>query len=106
MNRNGRRNLTKRLYIAQNGICHLCKKHIDNIRRASLDHIVPKSKGGKATIANLLLAHSICNGIRGNDEIKEPEYYLKKIAEGYKLLIPLRNPIVTKEINDYHNYTY
>lgn len=55
------------------GLCQLCFRPIDfslagtNHRMApSVDHIIPKSKGGKGTRDNLRLAHACCNGKRGN----------------------------------------
>ena len=35
---------------------------------ASVDHVLPKNKGGKKELSNLRLAHRICNSLRGNDE--------------------------------------
>jgi 5-methylcytosine-specific restriction endonuclease McrA len=52
--------------------CGICHEPVDpeatwpDKRCASLDHIVPLSKGGPHTMANLRLAHFDCNAIRGN----------------------------------------
>jgi len=35
-------------------------------RRATMDHIIPRSKGGPDTPENLQLAHATCNKIKGN----------------------------------------
>ena len=35
-------------------------------QRATLDHIVPRSKGGADTLENLQLAHAHCNKVKGN----------------------------------------
>jgi 5-methylcytosine-specific restriction endonuclease McrA len=35
-------------------------------QRATFDHIIPRSKGGKDTVENLQLAHARCNKIKGN----------------------------------------
>lgn len=37
----------------------------------SLEHVVPRSRGGSNALTNLLLAHRICNETRGNDELPE-----------------------------------
>ena len=47
-------------------ICQLCLKPVDPLTtdsrwRASLDHVMPMSKGGAHTYANLQLAHVSCN---------------------------------------------
>lgn len=51
--------------------CWICKKPMDftpipggKAESASLDHIVPRSKGGSGRFANLLLAHKECNAKR------------------------------------------
>jgi len=43
--------------------CELCKKPLSKI---SIDHIIPKSKGGGEELKNLRLTHSHCNSLRGN----------------------------------------
>jgi len=35
-------------------------------QRATLDHIIPRSKGGSDAAENLQLAHARCNKIKGN----------------------------------------
>lgn len=53
-------------------ICQICNKKVDknveypNLKVASLDHIIPVSKGGSSDISNLRLTHYICNISRGN----------------------------------------
>ncbi len=44
-----------------NDICQLCGKKIENERDVSIDHIIPKSKGGNWHFNNLQLAHKKCN---------------------------------------------
>lgn len=60
------RSLTKEIYKlekANNGqvICRICHKPIEAFSDCSADHIVPYSKGGKATLSNMQLAHKSCN---------------------------------------------
>jgi predicted SprT family Zn-dependent metalloprotease len=53
-------------------LCHLCNQIVDmNIKRtdkmgATIDHILPLSKGGLDTMENVALAHWICNIRKGN----------------------------------------
>lgn len=35
-------------------------------QRATIDHIIPRSKGGTDAPENLQLVHAICNKIKGN----------------------------------------
>lgn len=52
-------------------ICHICKEPIDpalrvpNPRAASLDHIIPLSKGGEHVWANCAPSHLECNYKKG-----------------------------------------
>jgi len=58
-------------------LCHLCGR---KVRRstvqdpwyASLDHLVPRSRGGSDDPTNLATAHLWCNIIRGTDDIPTP----------------------------------
>lgn len=53
-------------------LCHLCNQIVDmDIKRtdkmgATIDHIVPLSKGGLDNMENVALAHWICNIKKGN----------------------------------------
>lgn len=52
--------------------CHLCNQLIDRWRRgqdymrATLDHVIPLSKGGKHTYDNVKAAHWRCNMDKGD----------------------------------------
>lgn len=54
------------------GVCHLCDKTVDmglrwpDLGSASVDHILPLSKGGDDTLANVALACLGCNLSKGN----------------------------------------
>ena len=69
------------LYERDNGTCHLCNEPCDwddYSRRdgafivgpsyPSIDHLVPRSKGGKHSWNNVKLAHHYCNTIKNNNE--------------------------------------
>jgi 5-methylcytosine-specific restriction endonuclease McrA len=46
-------------------VCYLCEKKID-LRDASVDHVIPKSKGGTNSMGNLRAAHKDCNFLKGD----------------------------------------
>lgn len=54
-------------------VCHLCGEPIDMSLRfphsmsATIDHVVPLSKGGTHTYDNIRPAHLSCNSRKGND---------------------------------------
>ena len=61
------------VYARDKGICQLrCKKPVSlahkapHPRSATLDHVIPKSKGGMDVMGNLRLACYGCNSARGN----------------------------------------
>lgn len=41
--------------------CMGCKKEIKTFEEATLDHIIPRSKGGRTRLVNLQLMHKDCN---------------------------------------------
>lgn len=53
-------------------VCHLCGKRTTPNKVAPhpaapvLDHVVPLSKGGSHTMANLRCAHFLCNSLKGD----------------------------------------
>jgi len=65
----------KQLLKKHEGRCHLCGQQVElsdetSPRYATIDHIVPLSKGGRDTLDNLALACVACNRAKG-DKIPE-----------------------------------
>jgi 5-methylcytosine-specific restriction endonuclease McrA len=69
--------------------CYLCGEHLV-YKEASVDHIIPRCKGGSDGYDNLQLAHVRCNQLKGSDM---PSIYIvmigyltkgKKAGAGYK----------------------
>lgn len=56
--------------------CSYCKRPLDE-NSSTLDHVIPKSKGGKDSRKNFALACSTCNGYKGNLPVEE---FLKLLA--------------------------
>jgi len=67
----------QQLFKKQDGICALCREEIDlklkwpHQLSATLDCIIPYSKGGGVVDSNLQLTHYKCNHQRGNKMINE-----------------------------------
>lgn len=64
------------LFAAQGGRCAICGLHMVNgffgpprkhlrDRRATIEHVVPRARGGLNVLANKLLTHSACNAAKG-----------------------------------------
>jgi hypothetical protein len=60
------------IYNRDNWICQICKKPVDkrlsfpNPNCASIDHLIPLSRGGTHESVNVQLAHLSCNTSKGN----------------------------------------
>lgn len=78
----------KNLLLVRDGsVCYLCKqtmsiKHIGD-HLMTVDHIIPKSRGGSDQLWNLRLTHKICNSIKADsmdvaDITKKIDQYLKR----------------------------
>lgn len=46
--------------------CAGCRKEIETFEEASLDHIIPRSKGGRTRLCNLQLMHMRCNSSKSS----------------------------------------
>lgn len=60
-------------------ICQLCGREILLFKTASLDHIIPRSAGGRTRERNLRLAHKKCNSARNSKPEDYPEW-IKEVA--------------------------
>ncbi len=69
----------KRVFLRDGWICQICHKRVNkrfkhpNPMSASLDHIVPLSKGGTHTYANVQLTHLKCNQIKKTNTLPQGE---------------------------------
>ena len=83
--------LTKRnLYIRDRQICQYSGKRIGS-KEADIDHILPKSRGGKTSWENMVVCSKEINRLKGN---KTPE------EAGLKLIKKPEKPIYTKIMID------
>ena len=70
----------KMLWHRDKGLCQYCDKKI-SISNATIDHVVPKSRGGSHTWDNLVIACSKCNSKKGCDLLEESSLSLKKMPK-------------------------
>ena len=61
---------TKTLYLREGGKCFYCRNHIKP-GNASIEHIIPKSKGGTDSSENMVLTCKTLNCLLGNSSVKE-----------------------------------
>lgn len=54
------KSVRRKLWYRENGICYLCNYPL-NIDKVSVDHYLPRSKGGTNSLENLFPTHKECN---------------------------------------------
>jgi len=63
------------IFLRDDYVCQFCGES-PNVKLLSLDHVLPRSKGGKTSWYNVITACKACNSHKGNDEsitpIKKP----------------------------------
>ncbi len=73
--------------------CQYCGKHS---RELTLDHIIPRSRGGQSTWENLVASCRACNGKKGNRLLKEANMHLlrqpRPLTQEYAGVFLLRYP--------------
>lgn len=87
-----------KLWAREGGKCAYCGRITllsgcpSNPQRATLDHFIPKSKGGPSTWSNLLLACFACNQAKG-DKAVHPSVYVNP-----RIPAPVATPIVLRDL--------
>ena len=46
--------------------CFVCRGEIKKFTDCSIEHVLPRSKGGSNRFLNLSISHKVCNNFRGN----------------------------------------
>jgi 5-methylcytosine-specific restriction endonuclease McrA len=91
---NGVVSYNKRVFIWERdkGCCWICGLAV-TLEEMTLDHFVPKSKGGKNTVDNLRASHGECNNKRGNGDLRPMKRHNKRKPHK-KVKNPLRGPVM------------
>ena len=63
-----------------NGSCHYCNSQI-NAKTATMDHILPVSRGGRSVAGNVVVACKACNTAKKDNLASEWEEFLVKARE-------------------------
>lgn len=87
--------LTRRNILIRDGfLCQYCNKKL-NMKNATMDHVIPRSKGGQTSWQNIVACCSSCNVKKGHKTLEEAKIKLFK-----KPRKPEWSPIYSKFVND------
>jgi 5-methylcytosine-specific restriction endonuclease McrA len=65
------------LFESYDWICAICQEKIDPLERfpsceaATIEHLIPLSRGGSHSMDNIRPAHARCNSMKGNRTLEE-----------------------------------
>lgn len=90
----------------KNPVCFLCKKIIPDYYDCTLEHVVPRSLGGRDHRRNLSISHYTCNQKRGNIRCKLvletlPSWKEGTLKKSTKKMTKVSNPWVPDEKDDF-----
>ncbi len=82
--------------------CQYCGRHT---RELTLDHIIPRSRGGQSTWENLVASCRACNGKKGSHLLKELNMHLlrqpRPLTQEYAGIFLLRYPKLREAYEDF-----
>lgn len=65
----------EKVFIRDNKWCYICEKPIKYFKDASIDHVIPLSKGGSNALSNIKITHRSCNNWKGSHLLEELDLY-------------------------------
>ena len=86
----------KNIFMRDSGRCQYCNKKL-SYNFATVDHVIPRSKGGRNTWENLVLCCEPCNVKKGNRTPADVGLNLRTMP---------RSPIVSQDIYKYRGSDY
>lgn len=82
MNKYDRKALRKNAAERSNRVCYICQEKIPESQPVTLDHITPKSDGGRDEDSNVGCACKRCNDDKSNVDLKDYIEQMKQRPEG------------------------
>lgn len=64
------------IFVRDRGQCQYCDKRLSK-GRFTIDHVIPRSKGGKTVWENLVTSCARCNTRKGDSLLKDSDFILK-----------------------------
>ena len=68
----------KNIYLRDKGVCQYCCKSV-TLKAGTVDHIIPKSRGGPHSWENVVLSCNKCNQKKGASRLRDTGMLLKKM---------------------------
>ena len=90
-------------FVIENDVkCAYCGRKYDEVKnRKTLDHIVPKSKGGETVLHNVLICCGNCNVKKANEDIEDFIKNKKRVRENLrKYFVKIETCVINNKI--YH----
>ena len=93
----------KNIFKRDKNKCQYCGK--TNII-LTIDHVIPRNKGGNDTWENLVSACNKCNFIKGNTLLKDTEMFLLQKPKKPHYLIYMQDYVLNNEYKSWKPYLY
>lgn len=102
MNPKDRERRVRALTLRDGGNCHYCKVVLD-VTNTTVDHVIPKARGGSNAIVNLVLACEPCNHARADmSYIKFAQRMREALGAPGPLVRPIGGPARIKQKKKIH----
>lgn len=88
------------IYQRDNHTCQYC----GSTKKLTIDHVIPKSRGGEDTWENMVVACSSCNTKKGNIPLEQTGMKLSKIPRSMENKITLK--LHKSNVDEWKSYIY
>lgn len=88
------------IYKRDNHTCQYC----GSTKKLTIDHVIPRSKGGKDTWQNMVVACSSCNTKKGDHLLEHTKMKLNRVPKAPSNMISL--DLITTQVDQWKEYNY